>query len=143
MKEYKIYGPYIIAFLFLSVCAFMPSVYQKGGVDFNYFYFIAVMAFVFSLLVTFLRTIKFPAGFMLSAFNTVIALYVTAFSMFKVVDFIYGENTFQLWETKHRLFVNAIFYGMIILLQMLMVSIYKRIRRKMAKRKRAAITTQE
>jgi hypothetical protein len=116
LKDYKIYGPVIILVFFFAASFFLPSVYQKGGVD-----------------------IKFPGGFILSALFAVISLFLTTvLIVLYLVDKIYDDKTWFLWETKHRLFVNSLYYGINIILLIIMAYTYKKVRRQVLKKRRTS-----
>jgi uncharacterized membrane protein YhaH (DUF805 family) len=139
LKDYKIYGPVIILVFFFAASFFLPSVYQKGGVDTDFYYIISMMVFVFSLMITYLRDIKFPGGFILSALFAVISLFLTTvLIVLYLVDKIYDDKTWFLWETKHRLFVNSLYYGINIILLIIMAYTYKKVRRQVLKKRRTS-----
>ncbi len=110
---------------------YTPSHFQKGGVDREFYYYIALFVTVLSLLITIQYTnfhwlerllIAFPISFT-SLFLTTIILG----PMF--VELLYGDKTFYLWETNHSIMVNAMYYGLNTLIVAIFSFVYFNIRR--------------
>ena len=91
-----------------------PSHFQKGGVDNDFYFIIALFVNFISLLISLSFdnfhwiervVVSFPFAF--------ISLFVTTVIVGpKIVEYFYYDKTWFLWETKHRLFINSIFYGL-------------------------------
>lgn len=110
---------------------YTPSHFQKGGVDREFYYYIALFVTVLSLLITIQYTnfhwlerllIAFPISFT-SLFLTTIILG----PMF--VELLYGDKTFYLWKTNHSILVNAMYYGLNTLIVAIFSFVYFNIRR--------------
>jgi hypothetical protein len=115
-----------------SWIVYSPSHFQKGGVDRDFYYYIALFVTVLSLLITIQYTdfhwlerllIAFPISFT-SLFLTTIILG----PMF--VELLYGDKTFYLWETNHSILVNAMYYGLNTLIMTLFSFVYFNVRRE-------------
>ena len=111
---------------------FTPSHFQKGGVDRDFYYNIALFVTVLSLLITIQYTdfhwlerllIAFPISFT-SLFLTTIILG----PMF--VELLYGDKTFYLWETNHSILVNAMYYGLNTLIVTIFSFVYFNLRKE-------------
>jgi len=115
-----------------SWIVYSPSHFQKGGVDRDFYYYIALFVTVLSLLITIQYTdfhwlerllIAFPISFT-SLFLTTIILW----PMF--VELLYGDKTFYLWETNHSILVNAMYYGLNTLIVTIFSFVYFNLRKE-------------
>ena len=110
-----------------------PSHFQKGGVDNDFYFIIALFVTAISVLIT-LRfdnfhwieriLVSFPFAF--------ISLFLTTLIIGpKIVEYFYDDKTWFLWETKHRLFINTIFYGLNATILTLLSFVYFKLRGQM------------
>ncbi|MEZ4804382.1 MAG: hypothetical protein R2852_02560 [Bacteroidia bacterium] len=99
----------------LLVCIiFLPSHFQKGGVDNDFNLIIALFIITISILI-FLRFENFPwlERVLISLPFAFFSLFITTLILGPMfVELFYNDKTWFLWETKHRLFINAIYYGL-------------------------------
>lgn len=108
-----------------------PSHFQKGGVD-NYLY-IALFVATVSILIT-LRFDKYHwiERFLVSFPFAFISLFLTSFIIVPIiVEIFYGDKTWILWQTKHRLFINFVFYGLNAAILTLLSIVYFNLRGKL------------
>lgn len=102
----------VILLLVWIICT--PSHFQKGGVSDNYLVIVAFFVCLISLIVNIrlrmalrLESVLFSFPFaILSMLITV--LFIGPF----VIDVVYEGRTWMFVETRHRLCINTIFYGL-------------------------------
>jgi len=113
-RPFKKYGWTILLTVLLFWIVLTPSHFQKGGVDNDFYFYIALFVGTVSILIT-LRfdnyhwieriLVSFPFVF--------VSLFLTTLIIGPIiVEIFYGDKIWFLWETKHRLFINFVFYGL-------------------------------
>ncbi|MES2555585.1 MAG: hypothetical protein V4604_05500 [Bacteroidota bacterium] len=105
---------------------------QKGGVTPGFIQEIGMFLSAISLLVWFGfdELNWFEKLLFAPLFAFVSVALVTIFVVFPLVDFLYGEKIWALWETKNRIFINMIHYGFTAALIYLFPYIYLKIRKR-------------
>jgi len=111
---------------------FTPSHFQKGGIDRDFYYCIALFVTVLSLLITTPYTnfhwlerllIAFPISFT--------SLFLTTIILGPIfVELLYGDKTFYLWKTNYRILVNTMYYGLNTLIAAIFSFVYFNVRRE-------------
>lgn len=136
----KIYNliPWLVALLLILWITFTESPFQKGGVGEHYWKF--VMGFV--LLISILIAIRYTKAHLIERFIVagvfavlsiiLMDVYVMPFVIYK----LYSYKTWYFYETKHRIFINAIFYGLIVADLVLSFWLYFRFNSTTQKRKK-------
>jgi hypothetical protein len=113
----KIYNliPWLVALLLVLWITFTESVFQKGGLGYNYRMFIMGFILLISILIAF-RYTKVPLIERLVVavvFAALSWLLMGTYVMPLIINYFYSDKTWFFWETKHRIFINAIYYGLI------------------------------
>lgn len=134
---YKKYGWTIITGLLVIWIIFTPSHFQKGGVDQEFYFAIAFFVTFISILICLLfdnfsqierLLISIPFAF--------ISLFIMSLILGPLmVDFFYSDKTWFLWKTRHRLFINLIYYGLNAAILSLLANAYFKIRRLLSRRR--------
>ena len=128
---YKSYGWTIITGLLLVWMIFTPSHFQKGGVAEKFYFLIAFFVTLISILICLLFD-KFLLleRLLISILFSFVSLLIMSFMIGPlIVDFFYNDKTWFLWETKHRLFINLLYYGLNTAILLLLANVYFKIRR--------------
>ena len=83
--------------------------FQKGGVKDSIYYFIAIIIFATTGVITYSGKIKkdFLTVLTLSPIIIVLGFFLQSLA----VEIIYGDKTWGLWEFKGRIITNTVFYG--------------------------------
>jgi hypothetical protein len=125
----------IIASLIIWIIA-TPSHFQKGGVDSDFYFVIALFVCFISILITLLfDKFKIAERILISIPLASISLFLTTILVVPVfVDMIYSDKTWFFWETKHRLFINVLYYGLNAIILTVLATIYFQIRRSTTQR---------
>lgn len=141
-KSKKIVTCLIVAMLAIWII-FTESPYQKGGTS-----------PLFSLIIPcFVMLISILIGLLYGAFHLlerlIVSLVIGLTVLFIVsyiitpyiVDYFYNDKTWFFWETKHRLFINAVYYGLNASLLTVLIHLYFKLRRQISRNKTNAITS--
>ena len=115
-----------------------PSHFQKGGVDTKFYFAVAMFVAAVSVLINFL----FDNFHWIE--KTLVSLPIAFISLFvmtiivgpQIVELFYGDKTWFLWETKHRILINAAFYGLNTVMLAILSFIYFKIRTLMKNRRK-------
>jgi hypothetical protein len=110
-----------------------PSHFQKGGVSYDFYYIIALFVTAISVLINlFFDDFHWVEKILVSLPFAFISLFLTTLIICPIiVNLFYGDKTWFLWESNHRLFINGIFYGLNTALLTLFSHLYFNIRGKM------------
>jgi fumarate reductase subunit D len=114
-KLYKKYGAWIIAMLLLCWITLTPYPFQKGGLDETIYYFI-IASFV--ILISGLITLLFEDFNKVERSILTIVLSIGSLLIMSLFIMPHVENLFSgdyakfFWQTKDRVLINVVFYGM-------------------------------
>lgn len=114
----KIYNliPWLVALLLVLWITLTESVFQKGGIYYNN-YRMLIMGFI--LLISILLAIRYTKAHLIErlvvavVFAVLSWLLIGAYVMPPIIHSLYSDKTWFFRETKHRIFINAIYYGLI------------------------------
>lgn len=113
----KIYNliPWLVTLLLVLWITLTESPFRKGGVGEVYWKCIAG----FVLLISILIAIRYTKAHLIErlivagVFAILSLLLMGTYVMPPIINYFYSDKTWFLWETKHRIFINAIYYGLI------------------------------
>jgi hypothetical protein len=122
----KKYRATIITVLLVLWTLLTPCLYRKGGVPGNF----PIAIVIFMILISFLIVSKFNS--IQSKTITIVAFIFAFISLFittillgpGVVEFLYGDKTWFLWEMQPRIIINAIYYGLNAMILVLLSKLY-------------------
>lgn len=142
-RFYKRYGWTLILCVLLLWTLLTPSHFQKGGVDSEFYFAIALFVTFISVFINLLfDKFHWTERIIVSLPFAFISLFITTLIAGpKIVDFFYSDKTWFLWETKHRIFINAIFYGLNAAIVTLLSFTYFKVRVQMKDRKKLTSAT--
>ena len=109
--------PWLIAVLLILWITLTESPFQKGGVKEGWLYFIAG----FVMLIANLIAIRYRKADILErlviaiVFAVLSLLLISMYVMPPIITSMYDDKIWYFWETKHRLFINAVYYGLMTL----------------------------
>ena len=137
-KFYKKWGWVLITTVLLLWIILTPSHFQKGGVDRDFYVVIALFVTAISVLLNWLfakmhwlERIIVPLVFaFLSLFLT--SLIIVPF----LIDVLYNDKSWFFWETRHRILINTIYYGLNVVVLLILSSFYFKVRGGFNERKR-------
>jgi hypothetical protein len=137
-QVYKEYGWTFILSVLLLWSLLTPSHFQKGGVDTEFYFaiafFVTVISFLIALLFDKFRLIEKVLVSIPFAFTS---LFVTTLLLVpKIVEYFYSDKTWFLSETKHRIFINTVYYGLNAIILTLLTNVYFKVRRLFNERKK-------
>lgn len=130
-KHFRIIA--VITTLSFWIC-YMPSHFQKGGVNRHYYYLIPagiyISAFVWIL---FNKNYKWIERIGLAIISPFVALFISTFFIMPPYLLLrYRTKTWFLWENQERIITNAIYYGVTFLLVYSLIEQYKWIKKRKA-----------
>jgi hypothetical protein len=113
----KIYNliPWLVALLLVLWITLTESVFRKGGLYYDYR--MLIMGFI--LLISILLAIRYTKAHLIErlvvavVFAVLSWLLIGTYVMPLIIYSLYRDKTWFFWETKHRIFINAIYYGLI------------------------------
>ncbi|HVX25155.1 MAG TPA: hypothetical protein VHB70_02340 [Parafilimonas sp.] len=134
---YQKYGWALITGLLLIWIIFTPSHFQKGGVDEEFYFVIAFFVTFISILICLLfDTFSLIEKLLISIPFAFVSLFIMSLILGPlIVDFFYNDKTWFLWQTKHRLFINSIYYGLNAAILSLLANMYFKLRRLLEQKK--------
>ncbi len=137
MQLNKKFGSAFIAAALLLWVILTPSPFQKGGVDFVFYFAMAAFVAAISFLFTFLfHNCHLPERILVSLLFAVISLFLMTLVIGpRIVELIYNDKTWVISETIHRIFINAVYYGLNAIILIVLNSIYFTAREKLKSRK--------
>ena len=142
MAKFKKFAPWIILIMLILWIAFTESPYQKGGTSPLFSFMVPAFVMFISIAVSLLYTsFHFLERLLVSLVFSVVTLFVVSLMITPyIVDYFYSDKTWFLWDTKHRLFINAIYYGLNVGLMTILIHLYFRLRGQASSNKKKAIT---
>lgn len=137
-QVYKRYGWTLVLAILLLWTFLTPSHFQKGGVNTEFYFAIALFVAAVSILITLLfDNVHWAERSLISLPFAFISLFLTTLIFGpKIVEFFYSDKTWFLWETKHRIFINALYYGLNAAILTLLSFIYFTVRAQVKSRKK-------
>jgi len=112
---YKKYGVGIIVLLFLCWAISTPYPFQKGGLD-KTIYYLGIVAFVFFMagLITLLfDKFNLVERIILTLIFSFVSLFVVTVFITPFIENLFsGDYTKFFWETKDKILINILFYGL-------------------------------
>ena len=142
MTKFKQISPWLILVMVILWVTLTESPYQKGGT--SPMFSLAIPLFV--LLIAILIGLRHDAFILFERFvaSIVIGLMTLFFVSIAItpfiVDYFYSDKTWFLWETKHRLFINAIYYGLNVAFVTVLIHLYFKLRRQITRNKTNTIS---
>jgi hypothetical protein len=126
-KIYQKYGWILILLLLIFATVLTEYPFQKGSIGGEIYY---IGYALFLLLIAVLIALKLDdfntkEKFIIGLFGGLISLFISSifFMPFIEIEFYEGKN-WMFWETKNRLVINTIFYGLYVLFSMLFIQFY-------------------
>lgn len=117
----------MISWIFIT-----DSPYQKGGTGRTFSLFVPLFIFLIGMLVSlrhnFFGLVERVLVALFSSF--LIGVTVAVLVMPRLVALLYDDKIWYLWQTKHRILINLLCYGLILLFLWLLIDFYFRIRIK-------------
>jgi hypothetical protein len=116
MKSFNKVNPWLIAVLLILWITLTESPFQKGGVGEAYLIFITG----FVMLIATLLAMRYKKSDILErlviaiVFAVASLLLISMYVMPPIIDSMYSDKTWFFWETKHRIFINFVYYGSIV-----------------------------
>jgi hypothetical protein len=137
-RIYKTFGGTLILAMLLLWTILTPSHFQKVGVRTEFYFAIALFVAAVSALIALLfDNVHWVERILVSMPFAFISLFVTTLIVCpKIVEFFYSDKTWFLRETKHRIFINAIYYGLNAATLALLFFLYFKVRGQMKNRKK-------
>jgi hypothetical protein len=137
-QVYKKYEWTLILAMLLFWTLLTPSHFQKGAVDTEFYFAIALFVAAVSVLINLLfDNFHWVERVLVSLPFAFVSLFVTTLILGpKIVEFFYSDKTWFLWETKHKIFINSVYYGLNAAILTLMTFIYFKVRERMKVRKK-------
>lgn len=113
----KIYNliPWLVALLLVLWITLTESVFRKGGLGYNYR--MLIMGFI--LLISILIAIRYTKANLIErlivavVFAVLSWILIGTYVMPPIIYSLYYDRTWHLWETKPRIIINTIYYGLI------------------------------
>lgn len=132
-RFYKKYGWILVSTALIAWTILTPSHFQKGGAGNGFHFKIALFVTAISVLISIrFDNFHWAERILISIPFAFISLFFTAIIIGPViVKLLYSDKTWFLWETKHRLIINSIFYGLNAAILTLLSVIYFKLRRQM------------
>jgi hypothetical protein len=113
----KIYNliPWLVALLLVLWIILTESPFRKGGVGEIYWKCIAGFVLLISILIAIRYTKAHLVERLIVAgvFAALSLLLMGTYVMPPIINSLYYDRTWHLWETKPRIIINAIYYGLI------------------------------
>ena len=117
----------LIAWILWSVLT--PTHFEKGGVDTEYYIAIAFFVLILSVLIGLLFQLNRPESIVLSLLFAFISLFLTTLIIGPAfVDYYYNGKSWFFQETKHRIFMNLVYYGLNIAILVALSFIYVKVK---------------
>ncbi|MFT5777288.1 MAG: hypothetical protein ACI837_000219 [Crocinitomicaceae bacterium] len=118
--------------LFIS---YAPSHFQKGGVLRHYYLLIPSILFLCSLIWILPKSeLSLSERIVLSFVAPLIALIISTFWLMEVfISWRYSDKTWVLWKDDERIITNTVYYSITILLVVVIIEIYKRVKQHIKK----------
>ena len=124
---YKKYGIGVFIILFLCWTVLTPYPFQKGGLDKTIYYF-GIVAFVFLMagLITLLfDNFNKAERIVLTVILSIVSLYVVTIFIAPFIENLFsGDYTKFFWETKDKILINILFYGLTLAFIAVFCSLY-------------------
>ena len=130
MTKYKKLVPWVIVTLFVLWIISTESPYQKGGTGPIFSLCVPGFVFLIAILIgmrydNFKIIERLAVGTLCSV---VVLLLISVLVTPNIIAFFYDDKTWYFWETKHRLIINTIYYGLNGLLLWLFINSYFSVR---------------
>ncbi len=135
---YRKYGQVLNLTLLILWTILTPSHFQKGGVVQEFYIAIAVFVTAVSFIITLpVDNLHWQERISISILFAFVSLFITTLIIGpKIVDIIYSDKTWNLWETKHRIFMNSVFYGLNTIILSMLYFIYFKAKAQSKNRKK-------
>ncbi|HUP13704.1 MAG TPA: hypothetical protein VM187_15890 [Niastella sp.] len=117
MKKLSNLIPWLVTLLLVLWIIFTESPFQKGGVGEVYLIYIAgFVMLIANLIASRYKRSAIPERLVIAiVFAVASLLLVSLYVMPYIIEYQYANKTWYFWETKHRIYINAVFYGLITL----------------------------
>lgn len=115
MKKINNLNPWLITALLVLWITLTKSPFQKGGVGDGYLIFIACFVMLISNLIAmrYKRSDILERLVIAIVFAVASLLLISIYVMPPIINSMYSDKTWYFWETKHRIFINFVYYGLI------------------------------
>jgi hypothetical protein len=124
---YKKYSIGIIILLFLCWTVLTPYPFQKGGLGKTIYYFgiFAFVLFMAGLITLLFDNFNKVERIMLTLIFSFASLFVVTVFISPIIENLFsGDYTKFFWETKDKIIVNLLFYGLILTLIIIFCAFY-------------------
>jgi len=142
MVKFNKLAPWLILIMLILWIAFTESPYQKGGTGPLFSLMVPAFVIIISVLMSLLYdTFHFLERAIVSIVIGLATLFVVSFILTPcIVNYFYSDKTWFLWETKHRLFINTVYYGLNAGFITILTHLYFNQRRQLGSKKKKVIT---
>lgn len=132
MRKYKRIAPWIIFAALLTWIVFAESPYQKGGSGRTLVLAIGFFIMLIAILIAIsYDTFNLSERLIVAIILAIIIGYIVSVIIIPIIiDHFYSDKTWFLWETKHRLFINTVYYGLNAILQICLIHLYFKLRQQ-------------
>lgn len=116
MKKINSLSPWLVVILLILWITLTKSPFQKGGVGQYFWVYVMVFVTIIAILIT-LRYTKssIPERLVIAIVFAVMSLIlINTYVMKPIIAYVYHYRTWYFWETKHRIFINFVYYGLIV-----------------------------
>ena len=144
MTKFKQISFWLIVTMLVIWIIFTKSPYQKGGISPLFSLIIPCFVMLLSILIALLYdAFHLLERLIVSLVIGLTVLFIVSFIITPhIVDLFYSDKTWFLWETKHRLFINAIYYGLNVSFLTVLIHLYFKLRGQIKRNRRNAVTSQ-
>jgi hypothetical protein len=143
MTKFKKIFLWLIVTMIAMWIIFTESPYQKGGISPLFTLIIPCFVMLLSTLIAlFYNTFHLLERLIVSLVIGLTVLFIVSFIITPYfIDHFYNDKTWFLWETKHRLFINAVYYGLNVSFLTVLIHLYFKFRRQISRNKTNTITS--
>ena len=134
-RFYKKFGSWIVLLLLLCWTALTPYPFQKGGLDktIYYFFVIAFVIFLAGLITSMFDNLNKIERLILAVIFGIASLFIVSVLFMPSIESLFsGDHTKFFWETRDRILINTIFYGLTLTFATTFCLLYSSIKRRRA-----------
>lgn len=114
-KIYKL-SPWLVTILLMLWITLTQSPFRNGGISETYTYCITGFVILIAMLIAirYTKTNLIERIVVAIAFGVLSILLMSMYVMPPIIASLYANDTWYFWDTKHRILINAIYYGLIV-----------------------------
>jgi hypothetical protein len=115
MKSFNKISPWLIAVLLMLWITLTESPFRKGGVGQYFWVYIVVFVTIIATLIALRYTKSSILERLVIAIVFAVAslLLINTYVMELIIASMYHYRTWYFWQTKHRIIINTVYYGLI------------------------------